>query len=428
MAYPYNLQAGIFFRRVILGTSSDEMQSRWLAVLVACSFLVIITMGIRQGFGLFLLPITEALGTGREVFSLSMALQNLIWGIASPIAGGFADKYGSAKVALVGTASYALGLIIMGSVVSAEGLIWGQLLVGIGLGSAGMSIALGAVGKAVSDKQRTLALGLVTSLGSFGQFAMLPVTQFMMEGYGWQLALIMLSIISSSMLASCFVLHRQLKKEEQASTAKLASLSVRDALDKASHSRNFILLTVGFFVCGIQIVFIGTHLPTYLQDSGLDLSVASWALSMVGLFNIIGSFMAGWLASYMRKSRMLACIYLLRSVVMVGFIMIEPTPLSAITFGAMMGLLWLSTVPLTSSLIVVFFGPAFLSMLYGVAFLSHQVGSFLGAWLGGWIYDHLGSYDMMWQIVIASGLFAFVINWAISEAKPPAAAASKQPA
>ena len=203
---------------------------------------------------------------------------------------------------------------------------------------------------------------------------------------------------------------------------------MRDALDKASHSLNFILLTVGFFVCGIQIVFIGTHLPTYLQDSGLDLSVASWALSMVGLFNIIGSFMAGWLASYKGKSRMLACIYLLRSAVMVGFIMIEPTPLSAITFGAMMGLLWLSTVPLTSSLIVVFFGPAFLSMLYGVAFLSHQVGSFLGAWLGGWIYDHLGSYDMMWQIVIASGLFAFVINWAISEAKPPAAAASKQPA
>jgi len=408
-----------------LGSSSGTPQSRWLIVLFACSFLVIITMGIRQGFGLFLLPITEALGSGREVFSLSMALQNLVWGMVSPIAGGFADKYGSAKVAIFGTISYALGLLIMGGFVSAEGLIWGQLLVGVGLGSAGMSIALGAVGKAVNDKQRTLALGLVTSLGSFGQFAMLPVTQFMLEGYGWQMALMMLSIISSSMLASCFILHRQLKKEEQVSTRQLAALSVKDALDKASHSRNFILLTVGFFVCGIQIVFIGTHLPTYLQDSGLDSRVASWALSMVGLFNIIGSFLAGWLASFMRKSRMLACIYLLRSVVMVVFIMIEPTPFSAVAFGAMMGLLWLSTVPLTSSLIVVFFGPAFLSMLYGVAFLSHQVGSFLGAWLGGWIYDHLGSYDMMWQIVIATGAFAFVINWFISEAKPPSA---RQPA
>lgn len=404
--------------------TSDKMQSRWLAILIACSFLVIITMGIRQGFGLFLLPITEALGSGREVFSLSMALQNLIWGIVSPIAGGFADKYGSAKVALFGTVSYALGLVIMGSIVSAEGLIWGQLMIGIGLGSAGMSIALGAVGKAVSNERRTLALGLVTSLGSFGQFAMLPVTQFMLEGYGWQLALIMLSVISSSMLASCFILHRQLKKEQQVSTSTLAALSVKDALDKASHSRNFILLTVGFFVCGIQIVFIGTHLPTYIQDSGLDARVASWALSMVGLFNIIGSFLAGWLASFMRKSRMLACIYLLRSVVMVWFIMIEPTPFSAIAFGAMMGLLWLSTVPLTSSLIVVFFGPAFLSMLYGVSFLSHQIGSFLGAWLGGWIYDHLGSYDLMWQIVIATGGFAFIINWLITEAKPPS---SRQP-
>ena len=404
--------------------TSDKMQSRWLAILIACSFLVIITMGIRQGFGLFLLPITEALGSGREVFSLSMALQNLIWGIVSPIAGGFADKYGSAKVALFGTVSYALGLVIMGSIVSAEGLIWGQLMIGIGLGSAGMSIALGAVGKAVSNERRTLALGLVTSLGSFGQFAMLPVTQFMLEGYGWQLALIMLSVISSSMLASCFILHRQLKKEQQVSTSTLAALSVKDALDKASHSRNFILLTVGFFVCGIQIVFIGTHLPTYIQDSGLDARVASWALSMVGLFNIIGSFLAGWLASFMRKSRMLACIYLLRSVVMVWFIMIEPTPFSAIAFGAMMGLLWLSTVPLTSSLIVVFFGPAFLSMLYGVSFLSHQIGSFLGAWLGGWIYDHLGSYELMWQIVIATGGFAFIINWLITEAKPPS---SRQP-
>ncbi len=409
--------------------TSDKMQSRWLAILIACSFLVIITMGIRQGFGLFLLPITEALGSGREVFSLSMALQNLIWGIVSPIAGGFADKYGSAKVALFGTVSYALGLVIMGSIVSAEGLIWGQLMIGIGLGSAGMSIALGAVGKAVSNERRTLALGLVTSLGSFGQFAMLPVTQFMLEGYGWQLALIMLSVISSSMLASCFILHRQLKKEQQVSTSTLAALSVKDALDKASHSRNFILLTVGFFVCGIQIVFIGTHLPTYIQDSGLDARVASWALSMVGLFNIIGSFLAGWLASFMRKSRMLACIYLLRSVVMVWFIMIEPTPFSAIAFGAMMGLLWLSTVPLTSSLIVVFFGPAFLSMLYGVSFLSHQIGSFLGAWLGGWIYDHLGSYDLMWQIVIATGGFAFIINWLITEAKPPSARQpSTQPA
>lgn len=375
-------------------------------------------MGIRQSFGLFLLPITEALGSGREVFSLAMALQNLMWGLASPIAGGFADKFGSARVALVGTICYAVGLLVMSLYVTPSGLVAGQLFIGIGLGSAGISIALGAVGKAVRDEKRTLALGLVTSLGSFGQFAMLPVTQAFLDGFGWQMTLIALSVLTSSMLASCLVLHRQAKQTGEARVADLAKLSASDALNKAAHSRNYILLTVGFFVCGIQIVFIGTHLPTYIQDAGLNAHVASWALSMVGLFNIIGSFAAGWLGGFMRKSRLLAIIYLLRSVVMILFIMIEPSPLTAILFGCAMGLLWLSTVPLTSGLIVVFFGPAFLSMLYGVAFLSHQVGSFLGAWLGGWIYDHLGSYEVMWHIVIASGLFAFVINYLIAEEKP----------
>jgi len=390
----------------------------WLIILIACAFLVVITMGVRQSFGLFLLPVTEALGSGREIFSLAMALQNLMWGLASPIAGGFADKFGSARVAVIGTVCYAAGLVMMSSLVTPSGLIAGNLLIGVGLGSAGMSIALGAVGKAVSPQRRTLALGLVTSLGSFGQFAMLPVTQAMMDGLGWQMTLIMLSILTSSMLASCLVLHRQSKNTEQATTADVAKLSASEALNTAAHSRNYILLTVGFFVCGIQIVFIGTHLPTYIQDAGLDVHVASWALSMVGLFNIIGSFAAGWLGSFMRKSRLLAIIYLLRSVAMVAFVMVEPSPASAILFGCVMGLLWLSTVPLTSGLIVVFFGPAFLSMLYGVAFLSHQIGSFLGAWLGGWIYDNLGSYELMWQIVIASGVFAFIINLMIGETHP----------
>lgn len=390
----------------------------WLAILLASAFLVVITMGIRQGFGLFLLPITEALGTGREVFSLAMALQNLMWGLASPIAGGFADKFGSARVALVGTICYAAGLLIMAWFVSPAGLMAGQLFIGVGLASAGISIALGAVGKAVSPEKRTLALGLVTSLGSFGQFAMLPVTHAFLDGFGWQMALIALSVLTSSMLASCLVLHRQSSKTPQAKVAELAALSVSNMLAQAASSRNYILLTVGFFVCGIQIVFIGTHLPTYIQDAGLSAEVASWALAMVGLFNIIGSFAAGWLGGFLRKSRLLAIIYLLRSIVMVLFITIEPSPLAAILFGCAMGLLWLSTVPLTSGLIIVFFGPAFLSMLYGVAFFSHQIGSFLGAWLGGWIYDHLGSYDMMWYIVVASGVFAFVINIMITEERP----------
>lgn len=398
--------------------ASSPSSSSWIPILLAASFLVIITLGLRQSFGLFLLPVTEALGSGREVFSLAMALQNLLWGMASPVAGAFADKYGVGRVALVGTLAYAAGLLVMGLVISPEGLIAGQLLIGIGLGAAGISIALGAVGKAVSDEKRSLALGLVTSIGSFGQFAMLPVTQLLMEGYGWQMALILLSVVTSSMLASCMVLARATPQQQAAKTADLASLSVKQALSSASEDRNYILLTVGFFVCGIQIVFIGTHLPTYLQDAGLGPQTASWALAMVGLFNIIGSFLAGWAGGFMKKSKLLAWIYLGRSLVMIMFIMVEPTPLGAVMFGAAMGLLWLGTVPLTSGLIIVFFGPAFLSMLYGVAFFSHQIGSFFGAWLGGWIYDHMGSYDLMWQIVIASGVAAFIINWLISEPAP----------
>ena len=395
---------------------TSSLNSRWYLILLASAFLVIITLGVRQSFGLFLLPATEAMGTGREVFSLAMAMQNLVWGLASPLAGAMADKFGAAKVAATGAIFYAIGLFAMGAYISPEGLFFGHIMIGIGLGSAGMSIALGAVARATSAEKRSLALGLVVSIGSFGQFAVLPVTQFFINGFGWQMALILLSGVAASMLAACLVLHFK-EDRPNATTADLARLSAKDALTTALGSRDYILLTTGFFVCGIQIVFIGTHLPTYLRDAGLSAEVASWSLAVVGLFNIIGSFAAGWLGSFMSKKKLLAWFYLGRSIFMVLFITLPPTPLTAISFGCIMGLLWLGPVPLTSGLIVVFFGPAFLSMLYGIAFLSHQVGSFIGAWLGGRIYDMLGSYDVMWWIVIASGVFAFVINYMIDEPK-----------
>ena len=391
--------------------------SRWYLILMASAFLVVVTLGIRQSFGLFLLPATEAMGTGREVFSLAMAMQNLVWGLVSPLAGAMADKFGAARVAAIGAICYAAGLLLMGIIVSPGGLLFGQIMIGIGLGSAGISIALGAVARATAPEKRSLALGMVTSIGSFGQFAVLPITQFFIDGFGWQIALMLLSGVAASMLAACLVLHLQ-DNEKAPQTADLAKLSAKDALGTALNSRDYILLTAGFFVCGIQIVFIGTHLPTYLRDAGLSSEVASWSLAVVGLFNIIGSFAAGWLGSFMSKKKLLAWFYLGRSIFMILFIMLPPTPLTAILFGCSMGLLWLGTIPLTSGLIVVFFGPTFLSMLYGVAFLSHQIGSFIGAWLGGRIYDMLGSYDVMWWIVIASGLFAFVINYMINEPEP----------
>ena len=396
--------------------------SRWYLILMASAFLVVVTLGIRQSFGLFLLPATEAMGTGREVFSLAMAMQNLVWGLVSPLAGAMADKFGAARVAAIGAICYAAGLLLMGIIVSPGGLLFGQIMIGIGLGSAGISIALGAVARATAPEKRSLALGMVTSIGSFGQFAVLPITQFFIDGFGWQIALMLLSGVAASMLAACLVLHLQ-DNEKAPQTADLAKLSAKDALGTALNSRDYILLTTGFFVCGIQIVFIGTHLPTYLRDAGLSSEVASWSLAVVGLFNIIGSFAAGWLGSFMSKKKLLAWFYLGRSIFMILFIMLPPTPLTAILFGCSMGLLWLGTIPLTSGLIVVFFGPTFLSMLYGVAFLSHQIGSFIGAWLGGHIYDMLGSYDVMWWIVIASGLFAFVINYMINEPEPKPRAA-----
>jgi len=381
---------------------------------MAAAFLVMVTLGIRQSFGLFLLPVTEALGTGREVFSLALALQNLLWGIASPFAGALADKFGAGRVAAIGTLFYAGGLVVMANFVSPSGLMMGQLMIGIGLGSAGVSIALGAVARAVAPEKRSLALGMVTSIGSFGQFAVLPVTQIFIDGYGWQVSLLLLSGLSASMLASCLLMARD-EKVREVRTADIANITMNGMLKTALSSTDYLLLTVGFFVCGIQVVFIATHLPTYLQDAGIGPEIASWALGLVGLFNIIGSLLAGWLGSFVSKAKLLAWLYLMRSVIIIGFLILPPSPMTALLFGAAMGLLWLGTIPLTSGLIVVFFGPAFLSMLYGVTFFSHQIGSFLGAWLGGWIYDNLGSYDLMWWIIIGSGVFAFIINLMIDE-------------
>ena len=394
-------------------TSSDSRRP-WTLILMAAAFLVMVTLGIRQSFGLFLLPVTEALGTGREVFSLALALQNLLWGIASPFAGALADKFGAGRVAAIGTLFYAGGLVVMASFVSPSGLMMGQLMIGIGLGSAGVSIALGAVARAVAPEKRSLALGMVTSIGSFGQFAVLPVTQIFIDGYGWQVSLLLLSGLSASMLASCLLMARD-EKVREVRTADIANITMNGMLKTALSSTDYLLLTVGFFVCGIQVVFIATHLPTYLQDAGIGPEIASWALGLVGLFNIIGSLLAGWLGSFVSKAKLLAWLYLMRSVIIIGFLILPPSPMTALLFGAAMGLLWLGTIPLTSGLIVVFFGPAFLSMLYGVTFFSHQIGSFLGAWLGGWIYDNLGSYDLMWWIIIGSGVFAFIINLMIDE-------------
>ena len=398
----------------------SSLRQRWLVIMLAGATLVSATLGIRQVFGLFLQPISMELGAGFQLFSLAIAIQNLVWGLSSPVFGAAADRYGPWRVAAMGALLYGGGLFLMASFVTDAGIFIGQILIGLGLGSAGISIAIGAVARAAPPEKRSLAMGLVTSFGSFGQFALVPVTQILMVQGGWQFALLMLSVIMASMVAVAMGLRTP------ASSARPIEgpiLTIGATLQQAVSSRDYILLTVGFFVCGLQLVFITTHLPTYLHDAGLSPDISSWALALIGLFNIIGAFVCGWLGGVVSKKKSLATVYLLRGITIAAFILIPPTPVTALLFGACMGLLWLGTIPLTSGLIVVFFGPRYLSMLYGLVFLSHQIGSFVGAWLGGIWYDWFGNYEAMWWLNAAAGLFAFAVNWAIREPRAEAAPA-----
>ena len=398
----------------------SSLRQRWLVIMLAGATLVSATLGIRQVFGLFLQPISMELGAGFQLFSLATAIQNLVWGLSSPVFGAAADRYGPWRVAAMGALLYGGGLFLMASFVTDAGIFIGQILIGLGLGSAGISIAIGAVARAAPPEKRSLAMGLVTSFGSFGQFALVPVTQILMVQGGWQFALLMLSVIMASMMAVAMGLRTP---AGGARPIEGPILTIGATLQQAVSSRDYILLTVGFFVCGLQLVFITTHLPTYLHDAGLSPDISSWALALIGLFNIIGAFVCGWLGGVVSKKKSLATVYLLRGITIAAFILIPPTPVTALLFGACMGLLWLGTIPLTSGLIVVFFGPRYLSMLYGLVFLSHQIGSFVGAWLGGIWYDWFGNYEAMWWLNAAAGLFAFAVNWAIREPKAEAAPA-----
>ena len=398
----------------------SSLRQRWLVIMLAGATLVSATLGIRQVFGLFLQPISHELGAGFQLFSLAIAVQNLVWGLSSPLFGAIADRHGPWRVAAIGTLLYGGGLFLMASYVTEAGIFMGQILIGLGLGSAGISIAIGAVARSAPPEKRSLAIGLVTSFGSFGQFALVPVTQILMVNGGWQFALLMLSVIMASMVAMAMGLRTP---EGSLRPIEGPVLSIGSALQQAVSSRDYILLTIGFFVCGLQLVFITTHLPTYLHDAGLSPEISSWALALIGLFNIVGAFVCGWLGGVISKKKSLATVYLLRGITIVAFVLVPPTPVTALLFGACMGLLWLGTIPLTSGLIVVFFGPRYLSMLYGLVFLSHQIGSLVGAWVGGIWYDWFGNYEAMWWLNAAAGLFAFAVNWAIREPRPAAAAA-----
>lgn len=391
------------------------MTSAWRTcgwMLLGSSLILALSLGVRHGFGLFLPPMSAEFGWGREVFAFAIALQNLIWGLAQPVTGALADRFGVARAVLVGGILYAIGLLLMASADTPLTLsLSAGVLIGLGLSGTSFSVILGAVGRAVPVEKRSMAMGIAAAAGSFGQFIMLPGSLGLIEWLGWSSALLALGLL----IALIVPLAAMMRGDRQAPVPAGAQQSLGEALREVVGHSGFRLLALGFFVCGFQVVFIGVHLPAYLVDQHLPAQVGTTVLALVGLFNIVGTYTAGWLGSCYSKPRLLAALYLIRGVVISAFLLAPLSVWSAYAFGIAMGLLWLSTVPLTNGTVATMFGVRNLSMLGGIAFLFHQIGSFFGGWLGGWLYDHTGSYDLVWQIAIALSLMAAALNWPIRE-------------
>ena len=387
----------------------------WLIILAAGTILAI-NMGIRQTFGLYLKPVTQDLGVSRQAFALSIALLNLLWGFGSPFVGALSDKFGALGVLLCGSALYVIGLIVMATSSGESGLLLSGVLIGMGVAGSGISAVLGVVGRAAPPEKRQMALSL-TSMGSaIGQFAALPYVHVLMDATGWVTSLFVLAGTAAVMAPLGLTLSRAMPRDAALSSASaVPEQRIGAAISEALRHPSFLLLTAGFFVCGFQLAAFGVHLPAYLSDKGFDPGLAVIALTMVGLMNIAGTYLCGRAGEIMPKRVALTLIYLGRGAVFLAMLMLPLTETRVVIYAAMLGFLWLGTIPLTSGLIVTFFGPRWLSTLYGIVFLSHQVGSFLGAWLGGWFYDAYQAYDMLWWASIGVSLMAALLHLPIRE-------------
>lgn len=380
-------------------------------MLLGSSLILALSLGVRHGFGLFLPPMSGEFGWGREVFAFAIALQNLIWGLIQPFTGAFADRFGVRRTVLIGGVLYVAGLALMAfSDTPASLSLSAGLLIGLGLSGTSFSVLLGAVGRAAPAEKRSMAMGVAAAAGSFGQFVMLPGSLGLISWLGWSGALLALAALLALILPLAGMLRAPVQAHAQGPAQTLP-----EALREAAGHGGFWLLALGFFVCGFQVVFIGVHLPAYLVDQGLPAQVGTTVLALVGLFNVFGTYTAGWLGSRYPKPQLLTGLYLLRGVVIVAFLWAPLSEWSAYAFGMAMGFLWLSTVPLTNGTVATVFGVRNLSMLGGIVFLFHQIGSFLGGWLGGWLYDRSGSYELVWQLCIALSLMAGLLNWAVRE-------------
>ena len=392
--------------------SSTKTLPMW-QVLICGAAIVTLSMGVRHGFGLWLQPITQTQDWTRENFAFAIAIQNLTWGFAGIFSGMLADRFGAFRVIVVCSLLYALGLVGM-AYSDTPALFTASAGVMIGIAQAGTTYAViyGVIGRNVSAEKRSWAMGVAAAAGSFGQFLMVPTEGFLIRAFGWQQALVMLSLAAIMVIPLAFGLR---EPGFAGGASPKRDQTILHALREAFTYPSFQLLMAGYFVCGFQVVFIGVHMPSYLKDKGLSPEVASMALALIGLFNVFGTYIAGSLGQRLAKRKILSFIYLSRAIAISLFLLAPLTPMSVYIFAAAMGLLWLSTVPPTNAVVAQIFGVAHLSMLSGFVFFSHQIGSFMGVWLGGYLYDKTGSYDIVWYISIALGVFAAVINLPVRE-------------
>lgn len=393
-----------------------------LLVLAAATLMAALSLGLRHSFGLYLRPMSEAFGWGREVFSFAMAVQIIVWGISQPVMGALADRFGSGRVLATGGLLYATGLYLMSMAATPTLLVLVMgVIIALGVSAASFALALGAVSRVVDEKKRSMYLGIVMSGGSFGLFVVVPITQGFISQLGWAGALQATAVLALLMVVLAMLLTGKADHRQDASTDAPAPVGVSaavgpvHALRMVGKQKRYWLLFWGFFVCGFHVAFIATHLPAYLTDQGISPGIAAMALSLIGLFNIVGTLTFGYLGGRISKRKSLSWIYFSRSIVIGLLLLLPMSNATALGFASAIGLLWIATVPLTSGLVGQMYGVRYLSTLFGMIFLGHQIGGFLGVWLGGWLFDSTGSYQVVWLIGIGLGLFAALIHWPIDE-------------
>ena len=395
--------------------SETRFSKPLIYMLIGSAIILALSLGVRHGFGLYLVPMSDEFGWGHNVFSLAIAMQNLIWGAAQPFTGALADKYGSKIVVTVGGVLYTIGLLLMA--VSSTGWLLNLsvgLILGLALSATSFSVLLSAVGRAAPPEKRSLAMGIASAAGSFGQFIMLPSTLLLLQNFGWSAALVVSAILIAMIVPLAWMLKAPAFVVPNTSTNQV-QLSFKDILVIAKNHKPFWFLSLGSLVCGFQVVFIGIHLPGYLIDHGFNATTGTVFLALVGLFNIVGTYTAGWLGGKYSKPKLLMGLYGLRGIAIIVFLMLPLSTFTIYSFGVVMGLLWLSTVPLTNGIVANMFGIKYLSMLSGIVFFTHQVGSFFGGWLGGVNHDVTGNYDLIWLFSIILSVFGVLVHFFVDE-------------